>query len=539
MSRKSEFATAQRAAYRKAAKQPPGWAIETRLDASPGIVPEAIPRVPRAKAEPSKPGRVVVHKVNLTDTHIEAVQHLAENGQPYLLCDINTGKRGERASTPGLRIRIGPRSATWLFYRDVLDHGRRIITSKMLGRFPDMNTDTAREKAQVIGGQIAGGKRLTGARTGTKFGAVFDAYLVHLAEGTADEEGISADEKRKRKPGRWHRNVRSLGTKYLLPKFKNWTLAEMSERREEVGQWYRAIANDSVSTAHHLRRVIRAIYNWRIEEGEDLTGINPARAKIKKVERHKQKGHRKPSIPLDQFPAWLAEWRKLPPMNRAYHLAELLCGARPGELVRTIWPDLDTKAHTVTIGNSKNGSDIVIPLSGPIMRAFDLAREAARADGIKSELIFPGPNNEHWAHRDPLPNSGMDLRRTYKTVASSLLIPNETSGRLLGHRPPGVSAGYEDPLEVQRAAMLRDLQGTVSARMLSLFGCDPTTEKIAPLPPSPREAARAAGRATYKSDQPCPAGHVGERSVATNRCVECVRLKNIRQKPNRARRRAA
>jgi uncharacterized protein involved in tolerance to divalent cations len=30
----------------------------------------------------------------------------------------------------------------------------------------------------------------------------------------------------------------------------------------------------------------------------------------------------------------------------------------------------------------------------------------------------------------------------------------------------------------------------------------------------------------YKSDQPCPSGHVGERSVSANRCVECVRLKN-------------
>jgi hypothetical protein len=87
--------------------------------------------------------------------------------------------------------------------------------------------------------------------------------------------------------------------------------------------------------------------------------------------------------------------------------------------------------------------------------------------------------------------------------------------------------------------MLRDLQGRVSERMLALFGCDPTTEKIAPAPPSPREAASAAGRVTYKSDVACPLGHVGERSVATNRCVECVRLKNIRQKPNRAKRRAA
>src|SRR5262249_13856696 len=157
----------------------------------------------------------------------------------------------------------------WLYYHDTLDHGRRIITSKTLGRFPDMNTEAARARALMIAGQIAGGKRMAGARTGTKFATAFDEYLVHLAAGTADEEGITADEKKRRKPGRWYRNVRALGMKYLLPKFAKWTLAEMSERREDVGKWYRAIANDSVSTAHHLRRIIRAIYNWRIEEGED------------------------------------------------------------------------------------------------------------------------------------------------------------------------------------------------------------------------------------------------------------------------------
>lgn len=71
-------------------------------------------------------------KVNISDTHIEAVQEFAENGQPYLLIDSNTGKKGERAAQPGLRIRVGRRSATWIFYRDVLDNGERIITSKTL-----------------------------------------------------------------------------------------------------------------------------------------------------------------------------------------------------------------------------------------------------------------------------------------------------------------------------------------------------------------------------------------------------------------------
>jgi len=150
-------------------------------------------------------------------------------------------------------------------------------------------------------------------------------------------------------------------------------------------------------------------------------------------------------------------------------------------------------------------------------------------------LIFTGPNAEHWSHRDPpLGVPGHDMRRTFKTVAASLGIPNEMSGRLLGHQPEGVSAGYEDPLAVQRAAFLAELQGKISAAIVGLLGSDPTREKIAPAPPSARDVARAAGREQYKSDQACPHGHVGLRYVSTNRCCQCVTDKNFRQKANRA-----
>jgi hypothetical protein len=135
------------------------------------------------------------------------------------------------------------------------------------------------------------------------------------------------------------------------------------------------------------------------------------------------------------------------------------------------------------------------------------------------------------------------MRRTFKTVAASLGLPNEMSDRLLGHQPEGVSAGYEDPLAVQRAAFLADMQTKVSAAIRELLGSNPTRERIAATPPSARDVARAAGAERYKSDQPCPAGHKGERYVATNRCCQCVADKNYRQKANRVnwrkRRRAA
>jgi integrase len=441
---------------------------------------------------------------------------------------------GGKRSIPGLRLRIGPRTATWYYSIDKIDHGHRVVRLESLGNYDrgtrDENpirapwhwdVEKAREAATVksaayIKGEVADGS--------TTFGEAFADYLDKL-QAKADNNGKAA---------RWRENVRRIGAKHLLPRWANFPLAEMSRKREAVGNWYNAIARETPSTGHHCRRIIHALYAWKRRAGSNLPADNPALAPIEKREAYKTKAGRKalPRLPLDQFPAWLVEWRKLPlAMQRAYWLTLILTGARPGELARTVWSDLDEKHGTLTIGNSKNGSDIVVPLSEPIKRALALAREAAFE---KTDVIFHGPNAEQWSHREPpLDVPGHGMRRTFKAVASSIGIPNETSGRLLGHHPIGVSAGYDDPLTIVRGRFLREQQARVSAEMLRLFGCDPTMEKIAPAPPPPREVARTAGREQYKSDQPCPQGHVGLRYVATNRCVQCITDRNFRQKANR------
>ena len=76
-------------------------------------------------------------------------------------------------------------------------------------------------------------------------------------------------------------------------------------------------------------------------------------------------------------------------LRRTYHLTALLTGARPGELARTPLDDVDAKAYTLTIGNSKAGNDIPIPLSPVIERALEMAA-TARPKRNKDNLIFPG-----------------------------------------------------------------------------------------------------------------------------------------------------
>ncbi len=56
----------------------------------------------------------------------------------------------------------------------------------------------------------------------------FEGYLQYL-ERQAKEAG---------KPPRWADKVRSLGKLYMLPKWKNWSLAEMSERPDAIADWH-------------------------------------------------------------------------------------------------------------------------------------------------------------------------------------------------------------------------------------------------------------------------------------------------------------
>jgi integrase len=194
------------------------------------------------------------------------------------------------------------------------------------------------------------------------------------------------------------------------------------------------------------------------------TKLPSAAVTMRRENWQKQKDTDKPGLAFGEFPAWLKAWHELPPIRRAYALTGLLTGARPGELSRTPWDNLDTKARTLTIGNSKAGNDIPIPIA----RALKLARAAAD----KSGLIFPGC--EQAGHREALPARGHALRRTYKTVATDCGVSDDLSAFLLGHIPEGMSAKYALRRMSLDGPMLWRKQREISRRVLNLLGGDPT-----------------------------------------------------------------
>ena len=257
--------------------------LRSRLDQFPSIVPDGVaeyelaPRrepgadAQRADASQDRRPKTQHQKIALSDPGIDARIDFAE-GRTIWLYD-----HGGTRSVAGLRLRIGPRSAAWVYVRDRVDHGQRRAVYETLGRYDrgtrtenpvrdlswHMGTDAARDAAVIIAGRAAGGRyRPSGSKGARKFSDAFADYLLYLKE-KAEDAG---------KPARWMEKVARLGNSLILPQWGNWSLAEMSERRGEVADWHKQISKGRITSANHAIRIIRAIYIREARRDDSLSG---------------------------------------------------------------------------------------------------------------------------------------------------------------------------------------------------------------------------------------------------------------------------
>lgn len=391
----------------------------------------------------------------------------------------------------GFQIRVGRRRLAWQFEHERSDHGKRIYTCKALGFFDPgfhagltvhrepwhVDCDTARKAATVIAGKVLEGTAPAPKRAGVKFAEAFADYVAYL-EHKAAENG---------KPARWAYNVQALGNQIILPKWATWTLGEMAERPGAVAEWHKeAVRKFGATSANHCARIIRAMYKRRA--GLDRT-LNVAFLPTSGVKLAKVKSEQKGIIAAD-FPAWFTAWQEIDnATRRGYHLANLLTGARPGELARTRWRDFDAKAHVLTIGDAKAGNSIEIPTTPEIESAIKLAATDStvvyKSHGRRfvhkktvsrgpDDLIFPGCEHIQHRNRSELPVIGHALRRTYKTIATDHCgVPDDISATLLGHVPEGMSQKYLIQWARKSGPAILEAQATISKTIMQLLKAKP------------------------------------------------------------------
>jgi integrase len=415
---------------------------------------------------------------DLHDGFVDSLIDFAE-GKPMLLRD---------SQVKGLQLRLGKVRHQWQFYNERSDHGKRIYTCVPLGHYDRGGRSTAviggrdkgpvvtrfgeyigpqptlqraedhvdvaaaRDKARVKAANAITGTLPVGKRDSVKLGEAFEDYLTYL-------EALAA---KRRKPPRWAKNVRYLGNQIILPMWKNWTLAEMSERPDAVADWHAEQTKIvGATSANHAVRIVRALYRRRAKRDLRLSKVNLPTAAVDFASERREKKGMAPAT----FPAWFAAWQELRPIRRSFHLTCLLTGARPGELARTKWGDLNDNNETLTIGggNLKAGNTVPSPLTPEIKKAIAIVGERGDDDA----LIWEGCSQ---ASRDDLPATGNDLRRTYKTIATGTCgVPDDVSAFLMGHVPEGMSQKYLLSWALSSSDAIKEAQAKISATMMRLL----------------------------------------------------------------------
>lgn len=431
------------------------------LDTGPGVAPPTEPPGPPIPDEPFtlKPQRTdfPIAKIGTSDgaidTWLDAVSAF-ERERVIIYTD---------PTTDGLQCRLGRHRTTWLFYWDDRRRRRRKITAKRLGHFPAMRTAEARDAARVERGRIAAGDTSPGKKASVKVETSLAEYIQHLERKSAA----------KGKPATWAHNVRHLNRKHILPRWGQWSLADVATHPGAVSDWHRDItdANGPVS-ANKCAKVLRAAYRRSAKRDISLPQRDPCSAVEYNPETPAQT-----AMPFKTYRAWLEAWKKIEigpkaPARKEYHLFCLFTGMRPGEAARIRWRDVKPHERIVEIPAAKKDNTIRVIMSAPIARVLQRARDLGKP---KDRDAFVFAHCEAAGHRDELPHRGHDLRHSYRTLCEDIGITDTTARVLGGWKPKTTSEKYITELVLAAGAGLRTAQRKVSKRIIQLLGADPTT----------------------------------------------------------------
>jgi len=398
-----------------------------------------------------------VDQLHITKTSIEKLPFVS-SGQ----------KRYRDTKLTGFGVRVGAKTKAYYVEKKV--HGKTVRVT--LGAHGQITTDQARKMAlETLGKMTAGVNPLDDKKTAKAKGVtLYQAYedYRHERKGLKSKTLYDYDRIMEVAFNSWHKKpVTAISKDAVARKYK--------KLGEERGPAY---ANLSM-------RLLRALFNFAKARYEDSKGhsIIPDNP----VDRISQAGgwyqikRRETIIKPHEIAAWYTAVSNLQNATlKSYLLFLLFTGLRRQEAARLKWDQVDMKAKTVSIIDTKNDSPLTLPLS-PF--ALDILKDLKHHAG--NEYVFAGSGKEGYiiepraAIRAVTEESGIkfsihDLRRTFITIASSLVTAYELK-RLVNHKNGAdVTAGYIVP-DVEQ---LRGPMQKITDRLLSLCGLKGTGKII-------------------------------------------------------------
>lgn len=290
-----------------------------------------------------------------------------------------------------------------------------------------------------------------------------------------------------------------------LPDWKKRPLLEIT--KDMVSKRHTLIGQRSHAQANLVMRYLRAIFNFAAgqyenSKGEPLISENPVK-RLSQTRAWYRIERRQTVIKAHALASWYAAVMNIKNTShskncetiRDYLLLVLFTGLRKEEAARLTWSNVDLRAKTLTVEDTKNHQDHTLPLSDFL---FDLLQR--RKPDAVNEYVFPGANGtgrivEQRKQMDKVTKeSGVsftihDLRRTFITLAESLDIPAYALKHLLNHKMSNdVTAGYI----IIDAERLRGPMQKITDHLLKCMCVKPSAEIIDLMQIAPPAATPAA-----------------------------------------------
>ncbi|MGD9152167.1 MAG: integrase arm-type DNA-binding domain-containing protein [Gammaproteobacteria bacterium] len=353
-------------------------------------------------------------------------------------------KRYYDDSLKGFGIRVTSGGTKSFFIEKLINNKQRRIT---IGRYPELTVELARKEALKFLHKIATGIDPIAEKKENK------AKRITLQE--AFEDYLKARKSLKpRTIFDYHQVMKESFNDWRNKPLLDITKDMIAKRHTKVGQRSQARANLAM-------RTLRAIFNFAMGEYENAKGRsliteNPVKRLSHTRAWYKVK-RRDTVIKEHELAAWHDALANVQPeriINRIetikdYLLLLLFTGLRRAEAAKLTWDRVDLIGKTITIIDTKNSRNHVLPLSNFL---FDLLNK--RKETSNSDFVFPSTSKTGYiveprkVMQKITDISGVqftlhDLRRTFITIAESLDIPAYALKKLLNHKTNSdVTAGY-------------------------------------------------------------------------------------------------
>lgn len=338
----------------------------------------------------------------------------------------------------GFAVRVTANGVKSFVIEKLINHKVRRIT---LGRYGELTVEQARKEAQKLLGKIATGIDPIAEKQQYK------AQAITLLE--VYEEYVKTRKSLKPKTLYDYQRI-------LNQAFDDWqkkplleiTKDKIAKRHAELGEKH------GEAYANLAMRLLRALFNFAAGQYEDSKGHsliteNPVK-RLSQTRAWYRIERRQTYIKTTQLKDWYDGTNNLENKTlRDYLLLILFTGLRRQEAAKLKWGQVDFKAKTIKIIDTKNHVDHTLPLSDYLCRLLE-----NRKNEIPNDYVFPGSGiggyivEPRRQMAKVTENTGInftvhDLRRTFITIAESLDISAYAVKRLINHKMNNdVTAGY-------------------------------------------------------------------------------------------------